>query len=225
VDTSLSYSSLLYQEKEQEGANFTDTTLGLELRYLYSPRFTLIGETRYSSISYATSADRDSTTAFFLIGGDWRLSNRTSVTLRLGEAMRTFDLTGKTSSSPYFEGTLNYRLGPASVLAMNTRFGFEEPQDASSEVQAFRLGINFTQFFSPRLRGSLGFTGIHRTTTNDELELETTQDTLDMNMGFEYSFSRHWTFTGSYTFTLVVTSEGQSDYYRNRLFLGFEYEF
>ncbi len=225
VDTSLSSSSLLYQDKLQEGANFTDTTLGLELRYLYTPRFTLIGEARYSSIAYETSSDRDSNTAFFLVGGDWRLSTRTSVTLRLGEALRTFEMTGKESSSPYFEGSLNYRLGPASVLAMNTRFGFEEPQDASSEVQAFRLGLNFTQFFSPRLRGSLGLTGIHRTTTNEAIELETSQDTFDMNMGFEYSFSRRWTFTGSYTLTLVLTSEGQSDYYRNRLFLGFEYEF
>ena len=225
VDTSLSYASLLYQEKAQEGANFTDTTLGLELRYLYTPRFTLIGETRYSSITYDTSSDRDSTTVFFLIGGDLRLSNRTNVTLRLGEAMRTFEQTGKTSSSPYLEGTLNYRIGPASVLAMNTRFGFEEPQDASSEVQAFRLGLNFTQFFSPRLRGTLGLTGIHRVTTNSVAELETSQDTFDMNMGFEYSFSRHWTFTGSYSLTIVITSEGQSDYYRNRLFLGFQYEF
>ena len=225
ASTSLSYSSLLYQEKTQEGSNFSDTTFGIEMRYLYTPRLTLIGEVRYSSIAYETSSDRDSHTAFLLIGGDLRLSNRTNVTLRLGEAIRTFEMTGKSSSSPYLEGSLNYRIGPASVLAMNTRFGFEEPQDANSEVQTFRLGLNFTQFFSPRLRGSLGLTGIHRTTTNDVAQLESSQDTFDMNMSFEYSFSRHWTFTGSYSLTLVVTSEGSSDYYRNRLFLGFEYEF
>jgi hypothetical protein len=43
------------------------------------------------------------------------------------------------------ETVLVYRLGRASVLSWNTRFGFEESASPTQERQVLRTGVNFSQ--------------------------------------------------------------------------------
>ena len=226
---SVGYSAVRYQEKVQQLGDFGDTTFGLEARYLFSPRFTLLGEVRYSSVSYSTTVARDSHSVFALLGGELALSRRFRATLRLGAAQRTFDESGTNSIAPYAETTLSYQLAKATLIQFNGRYGFEEPPDAGSKLLSMRAGLNLVQSFSPRLRGTLGANVVRQTTTTSATstaaETERVNNTVDCAIGFEYNLSRHWTLNTNYSYTTGFGSVAASDYYRNRVFVGAEYDF
>jgi opacity protein-like surface antigen len=226
--TSLSYNSLLYTETTQQTGNFYQTTFGTEGRYLWSSRLTVLGEVRYGLTTYDQSPELDSTTTYLLIGAEYALSSRMNATLRVGEAMRSFtnaSMGGASSAAPYLESTLSWRFNPTGFLSWNSRFGFEEPPNAQSEVLGFRTGLSAVQAFSARLRGSAGLTYVHRTTTNDTAQTDFTEQAFDLNVGLEYAYSKRLSLNASYVFTDSFSDNKSSDYYRNRIFLGAEYSF
>jgi hypothetical protein len=139
--------------------------------------------------------------------------------------MRQFNESGKKATAPYLETTLVYQLGKASVLSWDGRFGFEAPPDANSEVLSLRSSVRVTHFFTPRLQGSLSLNGIQRVTTSSVSDDDQTEVTLDSTVSLRYSLSPHWTLTGYYTYTNNIDDPDTTSYFRNRLFIGAEYEF
>ncbi len=236
--TSVAYNGIHFVEKAQEASNYGETTFGTELRYLFSPRLTLLGELRYSSSMYAKDEARNTTTYFALAGGELRLSRRFVATLRVGEALQTFEESGEKSSSPYVEGTLSYLLARGTALQWNVRYGFEESDSAASERIVARTGLSLTQIFSPRFQGSLALNLLRGITTTDSevvtdldslrtesLTTEDVQDTIDSTLSFQYVLSRKWSFNLSYSYTMVFGPDELNDYYRQRVFVGAEYLF
>ena len=232
---SVSYNALRYAEEAQQFGDFGSTVFGTELRYLFSPRLTLVGEVRYSLISYDQNTLRDANTVFLLLGGDITLSRRFTSTVRLGANIRTFDESGASTTSPYGELTLSYQLAKATVVRLNGRYGFEEPGDAQSKLLSLRSGLSLVQAFSPRLHGSLGLSYVRQTTTSTPLavapatgtlaEVESTINTLDSTIGFAYNLTRHWTLNANYSYSREFGSNSLREYYRNRVFVGAEYDF
>ena len=223
--TSISYSTVFYETPAQQANTFGTTTFGTELRYLFSPRITLVGEARYSSVSYATDQTRDSSSDFLLGGADFALSRRFSGTLRVGEQIRTFANSGTGKSAPYLELTSSYNLTRTDILAANARFGFEEPPDIHTSVSVFRGGITLSHAFSPRLSSVLSLNLVHEVSTNELTSISSKQDTVEANAGINYTLSRHWSFGLNYTYTTLFSGGPASDYFRNRLFLNANYTF
>ena len=159
---------LAYEEPAQQRGNYNEIVLGTELRYLWSPRFTFLGEARYSDIVYDQNPELNSHTAYLLLGTEFRLTQRMSGSVRLGASMKTFEEeaaavgaptseeASASSTTPYGEFTLAYRLTPASAVNWNARFGFEEPFSPGDERVVFRSGLTFVQAFSPRFQAALG---------------------------------------------------------------------
>lgn len=222
---SVSYAGLRYQETTEQSGDYDSFTLGGEVRYLFSPRLTFLGEVRYSSIGYTGATTRDSHTLFALLGGELSLSRRFTATLRIGAAQRTFDESGTSATSPYGETTISYRLAKATVIQFNGRFGFEEPPDALSKLISLRAGLSLSQSFSPRLRGTLGSNVVRQTTTRESTNTESITNTVDSLIGFEYTLDRHWTLNANYSYVRGFGSVSATDYYRNRIFVGAEYDF
>lgn len=232
---SLSYNAVRYTEEVQQFGDYGETVFGTELRYLFSPRLTLLGEVRYSSTSYATTVARDASTLSLLLGGEITLSRRFTSTVRLGATSRSFDAGGDSATSPYGELTLSYQLARATIVRINGRYGFEEPRDAQSELVSLRAGLSLVQSFSPRLRGSVGVNYVRQTSTTMPLavppateappEESTTTNTLDSTIGFEYNLNRYWTLNANYSYSREYGTIAFRDYYRNRVFVGAEYEF
>ena len=132
--TSVGYNSTYSMEQSQQNSDYAETTFGMEFRYLYSPRLTLTGELRYSSNIREFDSPLDTTSYILLAGGELTLSRRFTASLRLGESCGPIRKGGSQSSSPYGEASLNYRLGPATTLAFNARYGLENSANANSEV-------------------------------------------------------------------------------------------
>ena len=232
---SASYNALRYQEPAQQSGDYGETVFGTELRYLFSPRLTLLGEVRYSLISYDMNSARDAGTVFLLLGGEVTLSRRFTTTVRLGANRRTFDQSDGSATSPYGELTLNYQLAKATLVSFNGRYGFEAPPDAQSKLVSLRSGLNLVQSFSPRLRGTLGVNYVRQTTTTMPVavppatgslpEVESTTNTLDSTIGFEYNLTRNWTLNANYSYAREFGTNSFQAYYRNRVFVGAAYDF
>lgn len=241
--TSVSYNTLRYQEQTQSSANYANTTFGTELRYLFSPRVTLLGELRYSSDLHQNDNTLNTDTYYALIGGEVALSRRFSATLRLGEEVEKFKEGGDQNSSPYAEATLNYRITPQTAVSWTARYGYEEAGVPNSSNLVARTGIQLTQIFTPRLQGVLNVnllrselkttsTSSSTSTTNgststssSSLTSDSVQDTIDASLGFYYTLDRHWSLNLTYSYTTVIGPETFFDYYRSRVFLGASYQF
>ena len=208
----------------RNGDNF-ETTISAEARYLWKPRYTLLAELRHVIINYPDTPSVNATTDLLLLGAEMRLSSRITATVRLGEAIRIFDETGQSSSAPYGEAALTYRLSPTSSVQWNSRFGFEEPPSADSEVLGYRTTLNYFKNFTPRLSLSAGITGVVRNTSSSGGGSDLTQQTVDANAGLQYRLNRQLTLTANFSFTKLIASGGTQDYDRSRIFVGAEYEF
>ena len=244
--TSVSYSTIQYEEKTQSADNYGTTTFGTELRYLFSPRLTLLGELRYSSDSHDNSAAQDTTTYYALIGGELSLSRRFTASLRLGESVQKFSNSGERDSAPHLEATVNYRIAQQTILAWNARYGYEEAGAPNSRSLVARTGLQLTQIFTPRFQGVLTVNLLRNTTTSTvdvpdavattstistastkthSVTSDSVQDTVDASLGFYYTLDRHWSLNLTYSYTMVVGPESTFDYYRQRVFLGAAYQF
>jgi hypothetical protein len=273
--TSVAYNSLSSMEKAQQSSDYGETTFGTELRYLFSPRLTLLGELRYSSDIHKDNPALDTNTYFVLAGGELTLSRRFTATLRLGESIQTYSESGGKNSAPYAEATLFYRLGRGTTVQWNGRYGYEEAGAPDTQVLVYRSGLSLAQVFNPRFQGSLALNLVRSTSTTttktstsnaasvnsstasasssgtdtagtatgtattnpvsttaaetrtkkETITTELVQDTIDATLSFQYILSRHWSLNLSYSYTMLLAPEDTGDYYRQRLFLGAEYQF
>jgi hypothetical protein len=223
---SLSDGGLFYEDEQLAAINYNDTTVGTEFRFLWSPRFTALAEVRASITQYADNPILDSHTYYLLLGSEFKLTQRLSASLRLGESMRSFDEseTGA-AATPYVEGNVAYRLAIGTVVNWNVRFGFEEPFSPGLERQVFRSGISLAQVFSARLNGFLSINVAHETNTFEATNTESTGDYFDANLRFEYAITKRFSLNATYSYSQRTTSDKVTDFYRNRFFFGAEYTF
>ncbi|MDQ3621149.1 MAG: hypothetical protein M3463_01470 [Verrucomicrobiota bacterium] len=223
--TSATLNRLQFVESAAEAGNYTDIGLGNEFRYLWNPRLTVLTELRHSLIDYENDPTRDAYSHFLLLGAEWRATRRVAASGRLGGSFREFAESGRRVSSPYAETALTWRLRPSAAMVWINRYGFEEPSNALDEVVSFRSGLSYQQTFSPQLSSSVAANYIHRTTENTVEGSSFEEDIIDTALIVQYRLNRNFTLNASAAFTLTMTSTGESDYNRTRLFLGGQYEF
>ena len=221
----LSDNSLLFQEKSQQSADYNETLFGTELRYLWTPRFTALGELRYSATDYPNTVALASHTAYFLLGAEFRWTQRISGGLRMGSSVRTYDEGGDSASTPYAEMNLAYRLNPGALVNWNMRFGFEEPFAPGDQRTVLRSGLSFIQAFSARTSGAVSINYLHETDKTAGTQLQSTSDLFDATVRLEYNINRHFSVNASSVFTQRNTSSGVIDYHRTQFFLGGQYSY
>jgi hypothetical protein len=219
-----SYNGERYTEKAEQSGDSDEFTGGLELRYLWQPRWTLLTEYRHSMITYPNQSVLDSQTDYLLVGSEFIINPRLTGSLRFGVAMKRFE-EGGSQTAPYAETTLTYQSTKRSVITWSNRFGFEEAALPGDERLVYRSTLGYNYAITPRMRGSAAVTILHEITTNKNNDSEFAQDTFDANLGLEYEVSRNFSLNLGYSFTLVNSNVGISDYYRNRVTFGGEYVF
>ncbi len=117
-----------------------DYTFGEALQFSLTRRTNLIGDYRYQITDYDT-APNDSTTHYLLGGIDHHLTEHLIVHARGGPSLRSLKNDGD-STSPYFEGSLEYIRSNHS-LNWTTSYGFEAPTEANTSTrQTFRTGVD-----------------------------------------------------------------------------------
>ncbi|MEQ1860804.1 MAG: outer membrane beta-barrel protein, partial [Chthoniobacteraceae bacterium] len=218
------FSANRYTEMTEQTGDFDEVTFGLEGRYLWKPRWTLLAELRYGMTTYLNRTDLDSTTQYFLVGSEFILSPRLSGSMRFGGAVKSFEL-GDTQVAPYVESSVMYRSTARSSVTWNNRFGFEEPGSPNQERLVYRGTIGYNYAFSPRLHGNLGVNLVHEISTTKGSDTDNVVDNFEATLGLQYEWTRQFSLSGSYVFNLSNTNAPNSDYYRSRVTLAGQYNF
>jgi hypothetical protein len=219
-----SYAGNLYTDKTEQIGNFNQWTLGLEARYLWKPRWTLLAEVRHSMTKYDQQPVLDSTSEYLLVGSEFILNPRLTGSLRFGASSKRFDV-GSSQTAPYVESSVSYRSTARSTILWTNRFGFEEAGSPDEERLVYRSTIGYNYAFTPRLRASANVNLLHEITSNKKTNIDFAQDTFDSTIGLDYQVTKRFGLNASYAFTLVNSNTGVSDYYRNRIYFGGQIEF
>ncbi len=223
--TSVSLNGLQYTQSQPTGLanNYFDFIVGNEFRFHTSRRATWIVEGRYDMMNYYDNSSLNSQTGVFLGGVDWILSRRLSASVRVGGSVMSFD-TGGNSTSPYFEGSLNYLASRHSSFILNGRYGYQPTNVAGESNDAFRLGLLYQHAFTSRLSANAGFNFI-QTNFSSNSSGGSTQDVYDLSAGLQYRLDRHFSLGARYKYTLQSTTTGQQDFDRNRVLFSGQYEY
>jgi hypothetical protein len=220
---SLSDNALWYQDRTQQVGDFNEWIAGGQLQYLLGPAWSVLVEGRYGAVTYDEDPARDSHTSYLLAGSDFRLTQRLSGSLRLGEAFRSFEEAGEGATSPYVEASMSYRLARSSRVDFRSRYGFEEPSAAGLERRVWRNNATYFQALSARLSLAAGVSYLRQVQTTGELE--DLSDTFEGSLRMQYFLTRRFSLNTSYVYTQLKTEQRERDYYRNRFMVGGEYDF
>jgi hypothetical protein len=223
--TTASYSGLRFTDEIENTARYDDFTFGLEARYLWKPRWTLLAEYRRSMIDYPEREILNSSTDFLLLGAEFQINPRLGGSLRMGQSRRQFELGGDAQVAPYVESSVTYRSTARSSINWFQRFGFEESLSPDEERLVYRSTINYSYLFTSRFRGAVSATFVHEISENDVAGTKFAQDTFDSSLSFDYRLTRRFSLNANYNFTMTNSNTGISDFYRNRVFFGGSYEF
>jgi hypothetical protein len=221
---SLSYTGLGFTEVIEQGGDYDIWTFGLEGRYLWKPRWTLLAEVRHAITKYPNNPRLDATTEYLLVGSEFILSPRLTGSLRVGMNFKSFEV-GNKQSAPYVESAVSYRSTARSSVTWTNRFGFEESSSPDEERLVYRSTIGYSYAFTPRLRGSANINLVHEITNNTATNSEFAQDTFDSTLGLDYQVTKRFGLNASYVFTITSSNTGVADYYRNRIYFGGQLNF
>ena len=226
-----SYSLGVVQYADSAIGNFEDRiehTIGEELKYLVLPTTAAVAEYRFGIVDYDSFA-RGSTTHFLLAGVDHSFSSRLNASVRGGLEFRSYESNGD-HTSPYFEGTLNYALGPRSTVSWTNRYSIEEPDVPGSPMrQTFRSGLQLSYAVTARITATLGafyqHDGNEGGQVGDDSSPSFTENSFDLALAVRYAITRNFAIEAAYSHTEVTSDISLREYARNRYSLGANFSF
>jgi hypothetical protein len=195
-----------------------DNTFSETVQFSLTRRTNLIGDYRYQITDYDT-APNDSTTHYLLAGIDHHLTQHLIVHASGGPSLRSLKNDGD-STSPYFEGSLQYTRSNHS-LSWTTSYGFEAPTEVNTSTrQTFRTGVGLTYNLTSRLTSTTAVYFHH-----DDNQGSGTQDTLDLLLGLNYTINKRFSLHANYNHTSQSSLAGTPGYSRNSYSAGLTYAY
>ena len=203
-----------------------DNTFGETVRFSLTSRTNLVGDYRYQITDYET-APNDSTTHYLLGGIDHHLTEHLIVHARGGPSLRSLKNDGD-STSPYFEGSLEYIRSNHS-LSWTTSYGFEAPTEANASVRkTLRTGLVLTYNLTSRLSSTTSVY-FHHDENQDSASSGTgsagSQDSLDLLLSLGYTINKHFVLRLDYSHTTLSSLGATPGYSRNSYSAGLTYTY
>jgi len=203
-----------------------DNTFGETVQFSLTRRTNLVGDYRYEITDYDT-APNDSTTHYLLGGIDHHLTEHLIVRARGGPSLRSLKDDGD-STSPYFEGSLEYIRSNHS-LNWTTSYGFEAPTQANTSTrQTFRTGVVLTYNLTSRLSSTTGVYFHHdenQSSASSGTGSAGSQDSLDLSLGLGYTINKRLALHANYSYTSQSSLGGTPGYTRNSYSAGLTYTY
>jgi hypothetical protein len=203
-----------------------DSTFGETVHFSLTSRTNLVGDYRYQITDYDT-APNDSTTHYLLGGIDHHLTEHLIVHARGGPSLRSLKDDGD-STSPYFEGSLEYIRSNHS-LNWTTSYGFEAPTEANAPTRTtLRTGLVLTYNLTSRLSSTTGVFYHHdenQASTSSGTGSAGSQDSLDLLLGLGYTINKRLALHANYNYTSQSSLGGTPGYSRNSYSAGVTYTY
>ena len=203
-----------------------ETTFGETIQFSLTRRTNLVGNYRYQITDYDT-APNDSNTHYLLAGIDHHLTEHLIVHASGGPSLRSLKNDGD-STSPYFEGSLQYIRSNHS-LNWTTSYGFEAPTQANTSTrQTFRTGVGLTYNLTSRLTSTTSVYYHHddnQASTSSQTGPTGSQDSLEISLGLGYTINKRLAAHVNYNYTSQSSLGGTPGYSRNSYSAGLTYTY
>jgi hypothetical protein len=213
--------------------NRAENTVGNQFRFLLLPTTNLVGEYRFQVVSYE-NFNRDSTTHYLLGGVDHAFGPRLTANFRVGEQIRDYDQFGE-QTSPYFESTVNYKLGKDSSAAWSTHYGIEEGDVLTNPTRkTFRTGLTAKRNITARITASLSMFYEHDDYQEQQIvnpagpatiSPSFSEDWFNIDVGLRYAVTRYLGLEAGYNYSDISSDITLRDYSRNRVWAGLNVAF
>lgn len=207
-----------------------------QMRYQLTQRAVLTGTYRYEE----WSGDASDSTNHYITGGiEYRVSQNSVFVASAGAQIRDVD-GGDSSTSPFFEASLNTQVNSRFSIRGFTRYSMEDYDTIQavganlfeySEQQVFRLGLSGEYQLSPRLTG-YGGTDVVLTAYDGGNQIGgtgtdsgSTQEVYNAYIGLRAKFTDQLTGQCSINYTDSSSDFAGLDYDRLRLSCGVSYSF
>lgn len=231
-----------------------ENTFGNEFKFLLWPTTSLVAEYRFQLINYDHEGDvigvslsplglpifnrldRDSFTHFALAGIDHNFSPRLTASVRGGAEFRDYPDAeagvDESTTSPYFETTVNYALGKTTSVSWTNRYGIEEGDVLFNPRQtAFRTGLRGNHSITPRVGAELG--AYYEHDDYDSVDRPGvfsdspgfTEEAFDLALIVRFAITRYLNIEGGYNHTEVWSDIAAREYSRNRYWGGLSLTF
>lgn len=189
-----------------------------QIAYAISKRTSLTAEYRYRMATYVSSANKNYTSQFALLGVDHAWSERMSGSVRAGAEFYDSDYTNKTA--PYAEGALSYAVARQTMVRWFAALGFN-----GAELAAFnsRYGLNtgiqvnhqITKRLSLNAGASYAYSQFSGGPTGDVRE-----NSVFLNAGIGYQLLENFNLNANYSFSMLQSNNALREFDRNRVSLG-----
>jgi Putative beta-barrel porin 2 len=228
--TSYTFDRVLYTQSSSSAAtssNRAQQTLGEQFRFSLTSRTKLTGTYRFETINYDNNPNNNSIIHSALVGVDHQLTEHLRLQVNSGESFLSLE-NGGASTSPYFQGLLDYKGGNHS-LNWITSYGFEAPTTATASTRkTLRTGVNLTYNLTSRLHSTAGVNYHHDDnggTTSPGTSSAGTQTSLELSLGLRYTINRRFSLHLDFQHTMQGAQQSNPGYSRNRYFLGVNYTY
>ncbi|MDQ6623739.1 MAG: outer membrane beta-barrel protein, partial [Verrucomicrobiota bacterium] len=218
--------------------NRFDNNLSQQFRFLFLPMTNIIAEYRFGLVTYETA--NANSVAHFLLGGiDQTIGPHLVGSFRAGAEFRSSDLEDSNSTSPYFDGSLNYELGEKTSVSVSARYSTEEGNvtEATSRT-SFSTGVNLTYALTPRISSNASFFYQH----NDNVGRKTifydpvaqrffigvpsfTEQSFDLGLDLSYAINPRISASAGFHYSDISSEFTGRPYSRARYFGGVTYSF
>jgi opacity protein-like surface antigen len=224
--TSYNFQRVKYVENsaQTDFQNRFDNLLSEEAVFNLTRRTILLGEYRFEDTEYDT-APLNSTTHYAIAGVDHHLTEHFDARLLGGATFRVFENGGE-RTDPYAEADFLYQ-GGNHTLGWRTSYRVEQPSVQPAVArQTIRTGLTLTYNLTSRLSSTSAFFFHHDENEGASQNTTTsTQDSLELVLGFRYTINKHFAARLNYEYSTVTSAGDQTGYSRNRVFGGVTYTY
>jgi hypothetical protein len=222
ISTVTSY-SLSLNLLQSGSNNLYDNTYGTQFRYTVSARNTVTAELRQEQSLYPTNSALNSTTTYYLLGLDSFISARLRNTFSTGfETQSGSTATGR--SLPYFESATTLVLPRGASLSWTNRYGSEQPTSPGQSVTSYRTSLTYGQPLSTKLSASVSL-AYNNVDDSGSAADTSTQQQIQLSLSLGYTVTPRFSLSLSYTYNDLLSSQVNSSYQADQIFLGGSYTF
>ena len=206
--------------------NVYTITYGTQVRYTISARNTVTAELRASDGVYPSNAAADNDSIYYLLGLDTFFSAKLRNTISVGIETDLYSGDSVSQTIPYLESATTLALPRGGSLTWTNRVGSEDSGNAQSTSSSYRTGLTLSQPLSAKLVGSISLAYNYVKTTDDVSPSGSyTQNELQTSLSLAYNLSPRFSLSLSYTLTDLMTTQVNTSYQRQEVFLGGSYTF
>lgn len=238
--TETSYNPLLfYYLQPADGGDMSrfEQTISQQFFFLWKPTTSLVAEYRFNTRNYFIDSNLNSWGNYALLGTDYTLNPRSSLSFRGGAEQRVNQNPNGGGSNgyigPFGQLNLNYAPGKDTVLGLQTRYGTTASGLTSyNQGQQLLFGLNVAHQFTARIAANAFFNyqnnfydqpGVVVNGVNYDPP-SFSSNIFNTGVNVSYKINRIWSALAGYTFSTLMSgnTQQQADYNQSIVYIGTE---